>query len=48
MTDVPSKSLHRMLSLKGNPSIDSLAAIFGAVSSKIPRGTRTARPRRVS
>ena len=27
----PSKSLHRMLSLKGNPSMDNLAAIFGAV-----------------
>ena len=27
----PSKSLHRMLSPKGNPSMDNLAAIFGAV-----------------
>ena len=26
MTDKPSKSLHRMLSQKGNPSMDSLAA----------------------
>jgi len=31
MTDKPSKSLHRMLSRKGNPSMDNLAAIFGAV-----------------
>jgi DNA-binding phage protein len=35
VTDVPSKSLHRMLSAKGNPSMDNLAAIFGAVSSHI-------------
>ena len=27
----PSKSLHRMLSENGNPSMDNLAAIFGAV-----------------
>lgn len=45
MTDVPSKSLHRMLSPKGNPSMDNLAAIFGAVSSKISRTTRTTRQR---
>ena len=31
MTEKPSKSLHRMLSRRGNPSMDSLAAIFGAV-----------------
>lgn len=30
-TKHPSKSLHRMLSEKGNPSMDNLAAIFGAV-----------------
>ena len=30
-TNRPSKSLHRMLSGKGNPSMDNLAAIFGAV-----------------
>jgi DNA-binding phage protein len=48
LTNVPSKSLHRMLSPKGNPSMDNLAAIFGAVSSKIPRGTRTAGPRKVA
>jgi DNA-binding phage protein len=45
MTDVPSKSLHRMLSPKGNPSMDNLAAIFGAVSSKISRTTRATRQR---
>ena len=47
MTDVPSKSLHRMLSAKGNPSMDNLAAIFGAVSSKISRGGRAMRHRNV-
>ncbi|QJU60328.1 transcriptional regulator [Sphingomonas sp. AP4-R1] len=30
-----SKSLHRMLSEKGNPSMDNLAAIFGAVSKRL-------------
>lgn len=30
-TSRPSKSLHRMLSEKGNPSMDNLAAIFAAV-----------------
>lgn len=33
MTNKPSKSLHRMLSPKGNPNMDNLAAIFGAVRS---------------
>ncbi|MDD2720778.1 MAG: transcriptional regulator [Gallionella sp.] len=31
LTNKPSKSLHRMLSPKGNPSMDNLAAIFGAI-----------------
>jgi DNA-binding phage protein len=31
MTEKPSKSLHRMLSPHGNPSMDNLAAIFDAV-----------------
>ncbi|MDZ7856617.1 transcriptional regulator [Sphaerotilus sp.] len=31
LTRKPSKSLHRMLSPKGNPSMDNLAAIFDAV-----------------
>ena len=48
LTDVPSKSLHRMLSQKGNPSMDNLAAILSAVSSKIPRTARNARQRRVA
>ena len=47
-TDLPSKSLHRMLSSKGNPSMDNLAAIFGAVNSKISRDTRSARQRKVA
>ena len=35
LTDKPSKSLHRMLSPKGNPSMDNLAAIFGAVRARL-------------
>ena len=31
LTAKPSKSLHRMLSPRGNPNMDNLAAIFGAV-----------------
>lgn len=31
LTHKPSKSLHRMLSQNGNPSMDNLAAIFDAV-----------------
>ena len=31
VTEKPSKSLHRMLSPRGNPSMDNLAAIFSAV-----------------
>lgn len=34
-TKRPSKSLHRMLSEKGNPNMDNLAAIFGAVCRKL-------------
>ena len=30
-TEKPSKSLHRMLSPTGNPSMDNLAAIFHAI-----------------
>lgn len=37
-TDKPSKSLHRMLSPKGNPSMDNLAAIFGAVRQRLGVG----------
>ncbi|MEO8101615.1 MAG: transcriptional regulator [Betaproteobacteria bacterium] len=31
ITQKPSKSLHRMLSPRGNPSMDNLAAIFSAI-----------------
>lgn len=30
-TDTPAKSLHRMLSARGNPSMDNLASIFCAI-----------------
>ncbi len=33
LTHKPSKSLHRMLSPSGNPSMDNLAAIFSAIKS---------------
>ena len=33
LTHKPSKSLHRMLSLNGNPSMDNLAAIFAAIKN---------------
>ena len=35
LTAKPSKSLHRMLSPIGNPSMDNLAAIFRAVREKL-------------
>jgi DNA-binding phage protein len=38
LTDKPSKSLHRMLSPKGNPSMDNLAAIFAAVRARLKVG----------
>ena len=34
-THKPAKSLHRMLSARGNPGMDSLSAIFSAVRQKI-------------
>jgi DNA-binding phage protein len=34
-TKKPSKSLHRMLSAAGNPNMDNLAAIFGAVRKSL-------------
>lgn len=34
-TNRPSKSLHRMLSENGNPSMDNLAAIFEAVRKRL-------------
>ena len=33
LTHKPSKSLHRMLSPKGNPSMDNLAMIFATIRS---------------
>lgn len=35
ITSKPSKSLHRMLSPSGNPSMDNLAAIFQAVRQRL-------------
>lgn len=35
LTEKPSKSLHRMLSSNGNPSMDNLAAIFGALKGAL-------------
>ena len=40
MTSTPSKSLHRMLSPKRNPSMDNLAAIFGAIGSRLRVGVK--------
>jgi DNA-binding phage protein len=34
-TNRPSKSLHRMLSVKGNPSMDNLASIFRVVCERL-------------
>lgn len=34
-TNRPSKSLHRMLSANGNPSMDNLAAILSAVRKRL-------------
>jgi DNA-binding phage protein len=34
-TDRPSKSLHRMLSKNGNPSMDNLAAIIGVLRNEL-------------
>jgi DNA-binding phage protein len=34
-TGKPSKSLHRMLSRDGNPSMDNLSAIFGALRRRL-------------
>lgn len=35
LTTKPSKSLHRMLSPTGNPSMDNLAAIFHAIRARL-------------
>jgi DNA-binding phage protein len=37
-TTKSSKNLHRMLSKNGNPNMDNLATIFGAISSKLKVG----------
>lgn len=37
-TAKPAKSLHRMLSPKGNPSMDNLAVIFGAIRRNLKVG----------
>lgn len=37
-TDMPPKSLHRMLSARGNPSMDNLASIFKALRKKLKVG----------
>lgn len=37
-TEMPSKSLHRMLSARGNPGMDNLAAIFKALRKKLRVG----------
>jgi DNA-binding phage protein len=34
-TGTPSKSLHRMLSASGNPTMDNLASIFGAICKSL-------------
>jgi len=39
-TGKPAKSLHRMLSATGNPSMDNLAVIFGAVRRELRVGIR--------
>ena len=40
LTGKPAKSLHRMLSKSGNPSMDNLAAIFDAVRQRLKVGLR--------
>lgn len=48
VTDLPSKSLHRMLSPKGNPGMDNLAAILGALSTWIARSRRRSTVRKAA
>lgn len=43
LTTKPSKSLHRMLSVAGNPSMDNLSAIFAALREGL-KVSREARP----
>ncbi len=35
LTGIPPKSLHRMLSARGNPGMDNLAAIFAAMTGHL-------------
>ncbi len=35
LTGIPPKSLHRMLSSRGNPAMDNLAAIFEAITGHL-------------
>ena len=35
VTGSPAKSLHRMLSVRGNPSMDNVAAIFAAMRTSL-------------
>jgi len=37
-TEMPPKSLHRMLSARGNPSMDNLASIFKALRKRLKVG----------
>lgn len=34
-TGIPVKSLHRMLSIRGNPRMDNLSTIFNAIQSAL-------------
>ena len=43
-TSKPSKSLHRMLSAKGNPTMDNLNAIFNVLREKLQIKLRIRRP----
>ena len=40
VTELPSKSLHRMLSPHGNPSMNNLAAIFDALRHRLKVGLK--------
>ena len=40
LADRPSKSLHRMLSANGNPGMDNLATIFGALRRTLGVGLK--------
>lgn len=40
-TAIPAKSLHRMLSKQGNPTMDNLAAIFAALRKQLRASSQT-------